>query len=61
MEDYNDEIISVEELCERLKIGKNKAYELLSSGKIKGFRIDRNWKTPVFAITDYIMKECKDH
>lgn len=28
-------IITVEELCEVLRIGKNKAYKLIKSGKLK--------------------------
>lgn len=39
-------ILSLEELCEQLSIGKNAAYELLRSGKIKAFRIKRIWKIP---------------
>ena len=35
-EQYND-LVSVEELCEMLSIGKNSAYKLLSSGEIKAF------------------------
>ncbi len=36
-EQYND-LVSVEDLCDMLAIGKNSAYKLLSSGEIKCFR-----------------------
>ena len=51
--DYDD-IIAVEELCEILKIGKNGAYELLSSGQIKATRIGRIWKIPKRAVEEFI-------
>ena len=42
-ENYSD-LVSIEELCEMLFIGKNVAYELLQRKKIKAFRIGRLWK-----------------
>ena len=39
MENYKQTLITVEELCEELMIGKNAAYQLLKSGKLKCFRI----------------------
>ena len=51
--------MTVEELCEELMIGKNAAYELLSTGKVKGFRIGRIWKIPRVSLTEYINKETK--
>ena len=42
---YNDseDLINVDELCEWLMIGKTTAYQLLASGEIKCFRINRIW------------------
>ena len=37
-------LITIDELCELLMIGRNAAYKLLTSGKIKSFRIGRIWK-----------------
>ena len=51
---YDIEILTVEQLQELLYIGKNTAYELLNSGKLKGFRIGRVWKIPVKAVEEYI-------
>lgn len=36
--EYGD-ILSIEEVCTVLLIGRNRAYELLNSGVLKGFRI----------------------
>ena len=33
-----DDLLTVEEACEALKMGKNALYELLASGKLKAFR-----------------------
>lgn len=55
LEKYND-IITVEELCEILMIGKNTAYILLSSGQIKAFRNGTRWKIPKVAVIEYIRK-----
>ncbi len=37
---YND-LITIDELCDILSIGKNTAYRLLNDKKIKAFRIGR--------------------
>lgn len=55
-EDISD-LITVDELCEWLAIGKNAAYTLLNSGKIKAFRIGRVWKISRAAVVEYIRQE----
>ena len=52
-------ILSLEELCEQLSIGKNAAYELLRSGKIKAFRIKRIWKIPQTSVNEYLQTAIK--
>lgn len=47
-------IMTIEELCEFLVIGRNAAYRLLSSGIIKGFRVGRIWKIPRENVNEYI-------
>ena len=51
--DYSD-LVTVEELCEMLMIGKNAAYRLLNSGAIKAIRIGRIWKIPKQSIVEFI-------
>lgn len=53
-EHYSD-IVTVEDLCEMLDIGKNSAYQLLSSGQLKAFRHKRVWKIPKYAVVEYII------
>lgn len=57
METYTEELITIEELCEILAIGKNTAYQLLQNKEIKAFRIGRIWKISKAAVIDYIRKE----
>ena len=52
-EQYND-LVTVEELCEMLFIGKNAAYKLLASGQLNCFRYNRVWKIPKQGIIEYI-------
>lgn len=54
---FNDfqDILTVDELCEMLNIGKNSAYALLSSGQIKAFKHNRIWKIPKIAVMEYVV------
>lgn len=52
---YND-VLTVEELCEVLRIGKNTAYKLLKSGKIKSIKIGSTYKIPKRSIIRYLTK-----
>ncbi len=57
MEHDINELITVEELCEMLNIGRNAAYTLLNNGKIKAFRIGKVWKIPRIALKKFILME----
>ncbi len=56
-EDNTTTLFTVPELAEYLGIGRNRAYDLLRNGKIKGFRIGCVWKVSKAAVIDYICKE----
>lgn len=53
-DNYND-MISLDDLCEMLTIGKNTAYSLLKSGQIKAFKIGRIWKIPRESVAEYVL------
>ena len=57
MENASTTLITVEELCAELMIGKNTAYKLLTSGKLKGFRIGRMWKIPRESLNRYLIEQ----
>lgn len=54
LKNYKD-ILSVEDLCEILSIGKNTAYRLLKSGEIKSVRIGKVYKIPKETLIKYIV------
>jgi len=56
--EYND-LVTVEDLCEMLSIGKNAAYTLLASGDLKCFRLKRVWKIPKQSVIEYIKQQSK--
>lgn len=58
LSDYND-ILSVNDVCEVLFIGKNRTYELLNAGLLKGFRIGRSWRIPKKNLETYIIQRCR--
>ena len=48
-------LITMEEFCDMLQIGRNTAYILLNSGKVSGiWKIGRNWKITEQAVKEYI-------
>lgn len=53
LEQYSD-VLTPEELCEILMIGKNMGYHLLQTRQIEAFRIGRMWKIPKSAVIQYI-------
>lgn len=53
-EEFAD-ILTAEEACEALRIGYNALYELLNSGKLKGFRNGRVWRIPKQAVREYVL------
>ena len=59
-ENFEHEILTVEELMELLYIGKNTAYQLLNSGEIRAFRIGRVWKIPKEAVGEYVVRKAKE-
>ena len=57
MDNLNSELITIDELCEALMIGKNAAYKLLASGELKCFRLNRVWKIPKQCVADYVLNQ----
>ncbi|MSS11311.1 MULTISPECIES: helix-turn-helix domain-containing protein [Clostridia] len=56
LEQYDD-VISANELCEILGIGRNRAYELLQTNQIKGFQMGRPWKIPKVSVEEYLKRK----
>lgn len=59
MLDQYNAVMSVQDLCEVLGIGRNRAYELLATDAVHGFRLGRNWKIPKIAVEEYLKQQAK--
>ena len=55
----NADILTVEECCEALRVGYNAIYDLLGSGKLKGYRNGRVWRMPKESIKQYILENAR--
>ena len=48
-------VLGVSEVAEYLGVGKNRVYELLNNGSLKGFRMGTTWKISRMALENYIL------
>ena len=55
LETYED-ILTVTELAEVLRIGTTQAYRILKRGDIAAFKEGKDWKIPKTSLIDYIQK-----
>lgn len=49
-----DDVMTVEETAEALRIGKNALYALLENKQLRGYRNGRVWRIPKEAVIEYI-------
>ena len=54
-----DDILTVEEACEALKVGYNAMYALLNTGELRGYRNGRVWRIPKAALVEFIREMAK--
>ncbi len=52
----DEKILTIDELQDRLRIGRNQAYKLVTEKKIKAFRTGKQWKITEAALNEYIRK-----
>ena len=59
IDDYSDpcELLTIDELCKTLNIGKCTAYKLVHTNQIRGFKLGHSWKIPTFAVNQYVCKK----
>ena len=57
MDNTSTELLTFEELCETLMIGRSTAYKLLHSGELNAFRIGRIWKIPKIGVIKYLQSK----
>ena len=54
-----DDLLTAEEACAALKVGKNALYELLATGRLKGYRNGRVWRIPKQAVEEFIRTQAR--
>ena len=54
MFEQTEDLLTVLEACELLKIGRGAIYPLLATGQLKAFRNGRVWRIPKEAVIQYI-------
>ena len=57
-EQYPD-ILTVEEVCESLRMGYNAVYELLNEGKLRAYKNGRVWRIPRDSLVKYVTESSK--
>ena len=57
-EEYPD-IVTVDEMCDMLRCGKNAAYQYLNSGKIRAIRNGKKFLRPKRAVCEFVMANVK--
>jgi len=53
------DLLTVDDLCEKLQVSRNTAYQLLESGDVEGFKVGRNWRIPNNSISSYIVNQIR--
>ena len=57
-EQYPD-ILTVEEVCEALRMGYNAVYDLLNEGKLKAYKNGRVWRITKQAVIQYVSESSR--
>lgn len=50
-----DDILTIEDVAEILKIGMTKTYQLVRSGDLKGYKEGKDWRIPKQALNEYVI------
>lgn len=51
-----DDILTIEEVAEALRIGSSQAYRIVRSNQLKAYKEGRDWKIPKTTLIQYIQK-----
>lgn len=52
-----DDILTIEEVAELLRIGMTQAYRTVRSGSLKGYKEGKDWKIQKQALINYVMEQ----
>ena len=57
MFDSYPDVVSVEEIQQMLRIGKNAVYQLLKNGAIKSIKVGKRYIVPKKSVIEFLMKK----
>ena len=57
MFEHYDDILTIEEVAELLRIGMTQAYRTVRSGNLKGYKEGKDWKIPKQALINYVVSQ----
>lgn len=52
-----DDILTIEDVAEALKIGTTQVYKIVRSGQLKGYKEGKDWKIPKNCLIEYIQQK----
>lgn len=54
-----DDILTIADVAEILKIGTTQAYKIVRSGRLKAYKEGKDWKIPKPALVKYILEQSR--
>ncbi len=54
MINQEETVLTIQDVCETLRIGRNRVYKLLANGELKGWRIGHVWKITQSSLDEYL-------
>ena len=52
------DLLTIKDLQVVLKIGRNKAYQLIRSGELQSFKIGTSFRIPKNSVVEYVERKC---
>lgn len=52
-----DDIMTIEEISEALKIGSSQAYKIVRTQQLKGYKEGKDWKIPKTSLIEYVQQK----
>lgn len=54
MVNQEESILTIDDVCEILKVGRSRVYKMLADGSLKAFRLGRTWKITREALQEFL-------
>ena len=54
MINQEESVLTIQDVCDALKVGRNRVYKMLASGELKGWRIGHTWKITQSSLQEYL-------